>query len=57
MARHGASIAGGLHHAMSASASGSCVYNDPAIAITWLLLAGAERIAYVDLDVHHADGG
>jgi len=55
-ARHGASIAGGLHHAMSASASGFCVYNDPAIAITWLLLAGAERIAYVDLDVHHADG-
>ena len=30
------------------------MYNDPAIAITWLLLAGAERIAYVDLDVHHA---
>jgi acetoin utilization protein AcuC len=32
------------------------VYNDTAIAITWLLLAGAERIAYVDVDVHHADG-
>ena len=30
--------------------------NDPAIAIAWLLLAGAERIAYVDVDVHHADG-
>ena len=55
-ARHGASIAGGLHHAMRGSASGFCVYNDPAIAITWLLLAGAERIAYVDVDVHHADG-
>ena len=55
-ARHGASIAGGLHHAMRGSASGFCVYNDTAIAITWLLLAGAERIAYVDVDVHHADG-
>jgi acetoin utilization protein AcuC len=32
------------------------VYNDPAIAITWLLLAGAKRVAYVDVDVHHADG-
>src|ERR1035441_290468 len=55
-ARHGASIAGGLHHAMPASASGFCVYNDPAIAIAWLLLAGAERVAYVDIDVHHGDG-
>jgi acetoin utilization protein AcuC len=55
-AQHGASIAGGLHHAMRASASGFCVYNDPAIAITWLLAQGAERIAYVDIDVHHGDG-
>jgi acetoin utilization protein AcuC len=55
-AEHGASIAGGLHHAMRASASGFCVYNDPAIAIAWLLAAGAERIAYVDMDVHHGDG-
>jgi acetoin utilization protein AcuC len=53
---HAASIAGGLHHAMRASASGFCVYNDPAIAIKWLLSAGAERIAYVDTDVHHGDG-
>ena len=55
-AQHGASIAGGLHHAMHASASGFCVYNDPAIAIAWLLQAGAERVAYVDVDVHHGDG-
>jgi acetoin utilization protein AcuC len=55
-ARHGANIAGGLHHAMRASASGFCVYNDPAIAIAWLLAQGAERIAYVDIDVHHGDG-
>jgi acetoin utilization protein AcuC len=53
---HGASIAGGLHHAMRGNASGFCVYNDPAIAIAWLLTAGAERIAYVDIDVHHGDG-
>ena len=55
-AEHGASIAGGLHHAMRGHASGFCVYNDPAIAIAWLLTQGAERIAYVDIDVHHGDG-
>jgi acetoin utilization protein AcuC len=55
-AEHGASIAGGLHHAMAGHASGFCVYNDPAIAIAWLLRQGAERIAYVDIDVHHGDG-
>jgi acetoin utilization protein AcuC len=55
-ARHGVNIAGGLHHAMRRSASGFCVYNDPAIAISALLDEGAERIAYVDLDVHHGDG-
>jgi acetoin utilization protein AcuC len=55
-AQHGASIAGGLHYAMRASAGGFCVYNDPAIAISWLLAAGASRVAYVDIDVHHADG-
>jgi len=53
---HGANIAGGLHHAMRRSASGFCVYNDPAIAIKWMLAQGAQRIAYVDLDVHHGDG-
>ena len=41
---------------MRASASGFCVYNDPAIAISWLLAAGASRVAYVDIDVHHGDG-
>jgi acetoin utilization protein AcuC len=55
-AEHGGSIAGGLHHAMRGHASGFCVYNDPAIAIAWLLAQGAERIAYVDIDVHHGDG-
>jgi acetoin utilization protein AcuC len=55
-AEHGVSIAGGLHHAMARSASGFCIYNDPAIAIAWLLRQGVERIAYVDVDVHHGDG-
>jgi acetoin utilization protein AcuC len=55
-AEHAANVAGGLHHAMRGSASGFCVYNDPAIAIAWLLEQGAERVAYVDVDVHHGDG-
>jgi acetoin utilization protein AcuC len=55
-ALHAASIAGGLHHAMRRAASGFCVYNDLVVAIRWLLAAGAERVAYVDTDVHHGDG-
>ena len=55
-AQHGASPAGGLHHAMAGHASGFCVYNDVAVAIAWLLSQGAERIAYIDVDVHHGDG-
>lgn len=50
------SIAGGLHHAMPSRASGFCVYNDPAVAIARMLDLGAERVAYVDVDVHHGDG-
>jgi acetoin utilization protein AcuC len=53
---HAANIAGGLHHAMAGRASGFCVYNDVAIAISWLLANGADKIAYVDVDVHHGDG-
>ena len=55
-AQHGAAIAGGMHHAMAAHASGFGVYNDVAVAIAWLLGRGAERIAYVDIDAHHGDG-
>ena len=55
-ALHAVNIAGGLHHAMRARASGFCVFNDPAIAIARLLELGAERVAYVDIDVHHGDG-
>ena len=49
-------IAGGLHHAMAARAAGFCVFNDPAVAIARLLDQGAQRVAYVDIDVHHGDG-
>lgn len=49
-------IAGGLHHAMPDHAAGFCVYNDAALAIAALLDAGIERVAYVDIDVHHGDG-
>jgi acetoin utilization protein AcuC len=53
---HAFNAAGGLHHAMPARASGFCVYDDPAVAIAWMLESGVERIAYVDVDVHHGDG-
>ncbi|HEV7979754.1 acetoin utilization protein AcuC [Amycolatopsis sp.] len=49
-------IAGGLHHAMRDYASGFCVYNDCAVAISWLLDHGFDRVAYIDTDVHHGDG-
>ncbi|WP_243741357.1 acetoin utilization protein AcuC [Streptomyces sp. 8K308] len=54
--RHAVNFSGGLHHAMPSAASGFCVYNDAAIAIARLLELGAERVAYLDLDVHHGDG-
>ncbi|MFC8618762.1 acetoin utilization protein AcuC [Micromonospora purpureochromogenes] len=55
-ARRAVNVAGGLHHAMPDRAAGFCVYNDPAVAVARLLDLGAERVAYVDVDVHHGDG-
>ncbi|UUU41416.1 acetoin utilization protein AcuC [Streptomyces sp. NBC_00162] len=55
-AEHAVNFAGGLHHAMPGGAAGFCVYNDAALAIARLLELGAERVAYVDVDVHHGDG-
>jgi len=55
-AEHGVNFCGGLHHAMPDHASGFCVYNDIAAGIRWLLDHGAEKVAYVDVDVHHGDG-
>ena len=55
-ADHAVNLAGGLHHAMAGRASGFCVYNDVAVGIAVALSRGVERIAYVDVDVHHGDG-
>ena len=49
------SYSGGLHHGNPNQASGFCVFNDAAVAIQWLLEQG-QRVAYVDIDVHHGDG-
>jgi acetoin utilization protein AcuC len=53
---HGVNYCGGLHHAMATHASGFCIYNDIAVGIQWLLDNGAQRVVYVDIDVHHGDG-
>ncbi|MBB1245868.1 acetoin utilization protein AcuC [Streptomyces durbertensis] len=53
---HAVNFAGGLHHAMPGTAAGFCIYNDASLAIARLLELGAERVAYVDVDVHHGDG-
>ena len=55
-AQHAFNPAGGLHHAMPGRASGFCVYDDPGLAIAWLLGQGVGKVAYVDVDVHHGDG-
>jgi len=54
--RHAFNPGGGLHHAMPDRAAGFCVYNDVSAAIARLLEDGAERVAYIDVDVHHGDG-
>ncbi|MCW3055577.1 MAG: Acetoin utilization protein AcuC [Chthonomonadales bacterium] len=48
-------ISGGLHHAHYARAAGFCVLNDCAVALR-RLRHRFERVAYVDIDVHHGDG-
>ncbi len=55
-ARRAFTVGGGLHHALANRAAGFCVYNDCAVAVHALLDAGVERVAYVDIDVHHGDG-
>ncbi len=49
------SMGGGLHHALPDRASGFCIFNDPAIAIT-ILRERFPRVAYLDIDLHHGDG-
>ena len=47
---------GGTHHGMPDRAGGFCYLNDPVLAMLSLRRAGAQRIAYVDIDAHHMDG-
>ena len=48
-------LAGGLHHCSKDRASGFCLLDDPAIACS-ILREKFERVAYVDIDLHHGDG-
>lgn len=48
---------GGLHHAQRGQSAGFCVFNDLGVVIDTLRSQfGLDRIAYVDIDVHHGDG-
>jgi acetoin utilization protein AcuC len=47
---------GGAHHGLANRMWGFGVYNDTAVCINAARDAGAERVAYVDLDVHHGNG-
>ena len=49
-------IGGGLHHAFPNHGEGFCPFNDVAVAIRVLQAYGFERVAVVDLDVHHGNG-
>ena len=49
-------IGGGLHHAFRNHGEGFCPFNDVAVAVRVLQARGIERVAIVDLDVHHGNG-
>ena len=49
-------LGGGLHHAFPNHGEGFCPFNDVAVATRVLQAQGIERIAIVDLDVHHGNG-
>lgn len=55
-AKHAFNISGGLHHAQQTQASGFCIYNDIAVAISWLRKEYDVRVLYIDTDAHHGDG-
>jgi acetoin utilization deacetylase AcuC-like enzyme len=44
------------HHAERARAMGFCFYNNVAVAAAGALAGGLERVAIVDIDVHHGNG-
>ncbi|MGZ4105828.1 MAG: acetoin utilization protein AcuC [Tumebacillaceae bacterium] len=54
--QHALNMAGGLHHAHRAQASGFCVYNDIAVAIAHVRQKYNARVVYIDTDAHHGDG-
>jgi len=49
-------LGGGLHHAFPTHGEGFCPFNDVAVATRVVQSRGIERIAIVDLDVHHGNG-
>lgn len=49
-------LGGGLHHAFANHGEGFCPFNDVAVAVRVLQARGIERLAIVDLDVHHGNG-
>ena len=49
-------LGGGLHHAFPNHGEGFCPFNDVAVAVRVLQARGLERVAIVDLDVHHGNG-
>ena len=49
-------IGGGLHHAFANHGEGFCPLNDVAVAVRVVQQQGVERVAVVDLDVHHGNG-
>jgi len=56
---HGVAVhlGGGFHHAYVGHGEGFCLYNDTAVAVRALQAEGVvERVAVVDLDVHHGNG-
>jgi acetoin utilization deacetylase AcuC-like enzyme len=44
------------HHAEASRAMGFCVFNNVAVAAAAALASGVERVAVVDIDVHHGNG-
>jgi acetoin utilization deacetylase AcuC-like enzyme len=44
------------HHAERTRAMGFCLYNNVAVAAAAALASGRERVAVVDIDVHHGNG-
>jgi acetoin utilization deacetylase AcuC-like enzyme len=44
------------HHAEPAYGMGFCIFSNVAIAATYALANGAERVAILDWDVHHGNG-